>query len=178
MKVSREQVAENRKKILDVAGKLFREKGFEAVSVADIMAGAGLTHGGFYGYFKSKDDLIAETLAGHDSNFAGADLEALIAAYLSCAHKDNPGAGCAVAALGADIARMTPELRAVMTERMQKAIALLEAKVTGETAEIRRQRAIGIYAALIGGLTLARLCTDEALAAEILSSTRRFAAGE
>ena len=63
MKVSREQVAENRRMILDAAGRLFRERGFEAVTVAEIMQAAGLTHGGFYGYFTSKDDLIAQALA-------------------------------------------------------------------------------------------------------------------
>ena len=63
MKVSREQVAENRRRILDAASRLFRGNGFEAVTVAEVMKAAGLTHGGFYGYFKSKDDLIAETLA-------------------------------------------------------------------------------------------------------------------
>ena len=62
MKVTREQVVENRRKILEAAGRLFREKGFEAVSVAEVMNAAGLTHGGFYGHFQSKDDLIAQTL--------------------------------------------------------------------------------------------------------------------
>jgi TetR/AcrR family transcriptional repressor of nem operon len=63
MRVTREQMAENRRKILESAGKLFRAKGFDAVTVAEVMQAAGLTHGGFYGHFKSKDDLIAETLA-------------------------------------------------------------------------------------------------------------------
>lgn len=63
MRVSREQVAENRRKILEVASRLFRERGFDAVTVADVMSAAGLTHGGFYGYFKSKDDLIARRAA-------------------------------------------------------------------------------------------------------------------
>ncbi|TKB51841.1 MAG: helix-turn-helix transcriptional regulator, partial [Mesorhizobium sp.] len=63
MKVSREQMAENRRRILEVASRLFRDKGFDAVSVAEVMKAAGLTHGGFYGHFNSKDDLIAQTLA-------------------------------------------------------------------------------------------------------------------
>jgi TetR/AcrR family transcriptional repressor of nem operon len=63
MKVSREQMGENRRRILDAAGRLFRDRGFEAVTVAEVMREAGLTHGGFYGHFRSKDDLIAAALA-------------------------------------------------------------------------------------------------------------------
>lgn len=176
MKVSREQVAENRRKILEVAGKLFREKGFAAVSVADIMAGAGLTHGGFYGYFPSKEALIAQALveaASHPGLPQGGTAD-LVAAYLSPSHKDNPGVGCPVAALGGDIARMTPDIRAAMTEVLGQQINGLAARTGGDSPQARRQNAIGIYAALIGGLTLARMSNDEKLAAEILQATSTF----
>ena len=178
MKVSRQQVAENRRKILETAGKLFREKGFEAVSVADIMAGAGLTHGGFYGYFKSKDDLIAQALQETASSLTGGGLDDMAERYLSCAHKDNPGTGCAVAALGADIARMPPEARAAITEVLKSQIRNFAAVAKGETPQARRQAAIGAYAALVGGLTLARMSPDEALSREILEATRAFVAAK
>ena len=80
MKVSREQMAENRRRILDVASRLFREKGFDAVSVSEVMKAAGLTHGGFYGHFSSKDDLVAETVGYVLSNDedGGGDLRAYL----------------------------------------------------------------------------------------------------
>ncbi len=127
MKVSREQCAENRQRILDVAGKLFREKGFDGIGVADIMKGAGLTHGGFYGHFASKDDLIAEACARvmsgsvnswaqiveqrHDDAAA-----AIVDGYLSTKHRDRPGTGCLFAALGPDVARQGKPIRRVFTE--------------------------------------------------------------
>ena len=84
MKVSREQMAENRRRILDAAGRLFREKGFDSVSVAEVMKAAGLTHGGFYGHFASKDDLVAQTLAHVLApSTGGGDLRAYLDAYLS-----------------------------------------------------------------------------------------------
>src|SRR5215207_1311341 len=102
MKVSREQAARNRERILDAAAQLFRERGFEGIGVADLMKEAGLTHGGFYGHFSSKDDLIAQASAreltrslAHWSNFAerasGDPLSAVANAYLNRSHRDNPG---------------------------------------------------------------------------------------
>ncbi|MDR3527309.1 MAG: TetR/AcrR family transcriptional regulator [Rhizomicrobium sp.] len=180
MKVSRQQVAENRRKILDIAGKLFREKGFEAVSVADIMAGAGLTHGGFYGYFPSKDALIAHTLGAVAQNpkTPQESQDAFIARYLSCAHKDNPGSGCPVAALAGDVARMPPPVRTAMTAALAGQLEQLAETAEGDTAQARRQNAIGTYAALVGGLTLARMSNDETLSAEILAATGAFLTGQ
>ena len=109
MRVSREQVAENRQKILEAAGRLFRAKGFEAVTVAEVMRAAGLTHGGFYGHFGSKDDLIAQTLAyaswpGRIASDLRAeiDLARYAASYLSPRHRDDLAGGCPTAALGAE----------------------------------------------------------------------------
>ena len=103
MRVSREQVLENKRTILEAAGRLFRERGFESVTVADVMKSAGLTHGGFYGYFKSKDDLIAQALAEVLGRAAAppADLADYAARYLSRGHRDNVAGGCPVAALAA-----------------------------------------------------------------------------
>src|SRR5438552_11909117 len=117
MKVSREQMAENRHRILDAASRLFREKGFDAVSVAEVMKAAGLTHGGFYGHFGSKDDLVAQTLAhvlAPDAGGAG-DLRAYLDAYLSPGHRDNAADGCPTAGLAADIRRQTAAARLAMT---------------------------------------------------------------
>src|SRR5690349_5581849 len=93
MRVSREQVAENRQKILDAAGRLFRARGYDAVSVAEVMQAAGLTHGGFYGYFASKDELIAETLAhmlaGDAMKGGQHDLGEFASRYLVASHRAN-----------------------------------------------------------------------------------------
>src|SRR5436309_11486102 len=105
MKVSREQAAQNRERIVETAAQLFRERGFEGIGVADLMKEAGLTHGGFYGHFGSKEELIAEasdralaqSLARWDKLMARAPDDALSAiakAYLNGTHRDDPGAGC------------------------------------------------------------------------------------
>src|SRR5215217_1833227 len=100
MRVSREQMVENRHRILDAASRLFREKGFDAVSVAEVMKAAGLTHGGFYGHFRSKDDLIAHAIRhAEGSQSATDDIGAWIDAYLSTPHRDHPELGCPTAAL-------------------------------------------------------------------------------
>src|ERR1700679_1817069 len=116
MKVSREQVEAKRGRILDAASRLFRERGFDGVTVAEVMQAAGLTHGGFYGYFKSKDDLIVQALAAlmGENKAAGRDLADFAAAYLAPAHRDDRAGGCGVAALGAEIGRGTAEGRAEM----------------------------------------------------------------
>src|SRR5881392_4417068 len=116
MKVTREQAAQNRERIVETAAQLFRERGFEGIGVADLMKEAGLTHGGFYGHFSSKDDLIAEASARalmHSlalfstvaERGAADPLSAIAAAYLTGRHRDNPGEGCLLAALGSDVSR-------------------------------------------------------------------------
>ncbi|MDF2117689.1 TetR family transcriptional regulator [Roseiarcaceae bacterium H3SJ34-1] len=175
MRVSREQVAENRRKILEAAGRLFRERGFEAVTVADVMQAAGLTHGGFYGYFKSKTDLIAEALAdilvgpGPD-----ADLAAYAAGYLSPAHRANVAGGCATAALASETLRQAPEARAAMTAGLQQQIDDLSRHAPGDSAAARRQAAIGTWAAMVGALILSRVSDNRALSDEILDQTRAW----
>ena len=127
MKVSREQMGENRRRILDAAGRLFRDRGFEAVTVAEVMREAGLTHGGFYGHFRSKDDLIAAALAELvvASEPGPLALPAFAARYLSPAHRDDPASGCPVAALASDTIRQAPQARAAMTEGLRRQIARL-----------------------------------------------------
>src|SRR5207253_6235039 len=121
MRVSREQVAENRRKILEAAGRLFREHGYDAVTVADVMQAAGLTHGGFYGHFASKDDLIAQTLARLLANATsgGRDLATFMADYLAPHHRDDRACGCPMAALGGETIRQSPAARAAMTDGLR-----------------------------------------------------------
>jgi TetR/AcrR family transcriptional repressor of nem operon len=174
MKVSREQMGENRRRILDAAGRLFRDRGFEAVTVAEVMREAGLTHGGFYGHFRSKDDLIAAALAELvvASEPGPLALPAFAARYLSPAHRDDPASGCPVAALASDTIRQAPEARAAMTEGLRRQIArLTDGAAEPESA---RQAAIGSWAAMVGAMILARMSDDPALSIEVLAQTRAW----
>ncbi len=109
MKVSQEQKAQNRSRILTEAGRLFREKGFDAVSVAEVMQAAGLTHGGFYGHFRSKDDLVAQTIAhAVGSQSTADDLSSWVDTYLSTPHRDHPDLGCPMAALAGFMRQQAP----------------------------------------------------------------------
>lgn len=176
MRVSREQVAENRRRILAAASRLFRAKGFDAVSVAEVMKAAGLTHGGFYGHFSSKDDLVAQTLAhslAGDGSGEG-DLRAFIAAYLSPRHRDNAADGCPTAGLAADLRHQTAPARAAMTEGFRSQIDRISEALPGVSATDRRRAAIGSWAAMVGAVILARAIDDPALSDEVLEQTRAW----
>ncbi|MGE7473098.1 TetR/AcrR family transcriptional regulator [Bosea sp. NPDC003192] len=183
MRVSREQMAENRERILETAATLFRERGFDGVGVADVMKAVGLTHGGFYGHFASKDDLAAQALGRafvHSGQWAAeakaaepqAPLQAIVDRYLSPSHRDDAGHGCPVAALGCDVARQGAAARLAATEGVRAAITGLSAIAPGATADERRSSAIASYATLVGALVLSRMVDDEALSDEILAAAK------
>lgn len=176
MRVSREQMAENRRRILGEAGRLFREKGFDAVSVAEVMKAAGLTHGGFYGHFSSKDDLVAQTLAhvlaGDGSE--GGDFRAYLDAYLSPRHRDNAAEGCPTAGMVAEIRHQSPPARGAMTAGLRSQIDRIEDAISGADAVSRRRAAIGSWAAMVGAVILARAVDNPALSDEILEQTRAW----
>jgi TetR/AcrR family transcriptional repressor of nem operon len=177
MRVTKEQMAENRRRILDAAGRLFRENGFESVTVAEVMQAAGLTHGGFYGHFKSKDDLIAETLANirvlHPKSTTLAEYAA---GYLTEAHRNESAGGCSFAALGGDTIRQSPEARSAMTDRLQRQIARLTTLAPGETEDEKRRAAIAGWSAMVGALVLSRISDDPKLSSELLDDTRDWIA--
>lgn len=176
MKVSREQMAENRRGILEAAGRLFRERGFDAVSVAEVMKAAGLTHGGFYGHFDSKDDLIVHAL-GHaiDARKGTApDLRAFMDAYLSPQHRDNTAGGCPIAGLVADTLRQTPEARSAVTNGVRSQIDWISGNLTRLNETDQRRQAIATCAAMVGATILARATADTALSDEILKETRAW----
>jgi TetR/AcrR family transcriptional repressor of nem operon len=191
MKVSREQAEQNRERVLQVAAKLFRERGFDGIGVADLMKSAGMTHGGFYGQFGSKEDLMAEAcsrvfdeggerwrrVVGEAAARGEDGLAALARTYLSTEHRDEPGDGCPVSALGAEAARQGPALRAAFTAGVRGALDFIGALVGGRKTR-RRERAIVAYAAMIGAQVLARAVDDEALSAEILHAVAADLAGD
>src|SRR3954469_21842305 len=181
MKVSREQAVENRERIVETAARLFRERGFEGIGVTDLMKEAGLTHGGFYGHFSSKEDLIAEAservLTGSLALFtkvaerASADpLPAIASAYLTSSHRDKPGEGCLLAALGADVSRQGPTVRRAVTDHLRTAVDLLAKLVPGKSKAARRQKAISTYATLVGTMVMARAVNHRAMSQEILDA--------
>ncbi|HEY5795084.1 MAG TPA: helix-turn-helix domain-containing protein [Bosea sp. (in: a-proteobacteria)] len=176
MKVSREQMAENRRRILDVASRLFRDKGFDAVSVAEVMKAAGLTHGGFYGHFSSKDDLIAQSLAHVLASDAGggSDLRAYVESYLSPRHRDNCAGGCPTAGLAAAVRHQTPAARAAMTVGLRSQIDRMGKALPELDAADRRRAAIGSFAAMVGAVILARAIDDPAFSDEVLQQTREW----
>lgn len=188
MKVSRQQAALNRERILDVAAQLFRERGFDGIGVADLMKEAGLTHGGFYGHFSSKEELIAEASARAATNTlallseqaerAGNDpLAAFASGYLSSRHRDNPGTGCLLAALGPDVSRQGHAVRRTVTDYVRSAVDLLATLVPGKSKAARRQKAIGTYATLVGAMIMARAVDDRALSQEILDAGQAWVEG-
>src|SRR5918993_3402176 len=165
MKVTREQAALNRERILEAAAELFRERGFDGIGVADLMKEAGLTHGGFYGHFSSKEELIAEAsaraLAGSLAVWSKLaerapddPLSAVAGAYLTSGHRDNPGAGCLLAALGPDVSRQGPLVRRAVTGHLRSAIDLLTKLVPTRSKAARRQKAISTCATLVGAMVL------------------------
>jgi TetR/AcrR family transcriptional repressor of nem operon len=181
--MSREQTAETRARILEVAGKLFRERGFDGIGVADLMKSAGLTHGAFYNHFESKNALASE-VSEHVlkqttcawSGIADADgaggFDAFIATYLSKSHRDDRASGCLIAALGEDVARQDSSVRRAFTSGLRPMIAFLTRHAAGRSAAARRERALVTLATLVGTVVLARAVDDGDLSEEFLQAAR------
>ncbi|HWK97356.1 MAG TPA: TetR/AcrR family transcriptional regulator [Pseudolabrys sp.] len=182
MRVSREKAQENRNRIVAVAGSLLREKGFDGIGVADIMKAADLTHGGFYGHFKSKDELAAlacgEALTRSAARWsevrdnAGTDpFKAMVAHYLSPRQFDGTGRGCALVALGAEAPRQPKAVREVFRDGLAKLLDVLMSALPG-TKAARRKKSLAVMAELVGAGVLARAVDDPVLAEEILDAVR------
>jgi TetR/AcrR family transcriptional repressor of nem operon len=167
-----EETAAKHERIVKEASRLFRERGFENVSVAEVMKAAGLTHGAFYAHFGSKEELEVAAVAygqkvsldrmqrSNSKNSKETDADR----YLSLWHRDNPGDGCTMAALAQEVARSTPEVKAALEQGLE---AILSAR-GGD-----RKEAIFRAAALLGGVVLARAVQDPRLSDEILGSVRQ-----
>ena len=178
MRVTREQAAAHREKIVDVAGTLFRERGFDGIGVADIMKEAGLTHGGFYGHFASKEDLAAEITArvlGREgwlqrlTRMANPSFTDVVREYLSPRHREDAGRGCLLAALGSDVVRQPRSVRRAFTDGLRLRLKILQALLPGRMAA-RRRKALATMSGLIGALILSRAVDDPELSDEILEA--------
>lgn len=180
MRVTKAQAQANRERIVETASTLFRERGYDGVGVVDLMAAAGFTHGGFYKHFGSKADLMGEAAAcGFAQTMekgSGLELAEFIKRYVSRDHRDQPGAGCTIAALCGDAARQSEDIKATFAGGIESLLAALlpdsDALQEQQLAE-KRAKAIFLMASAIGAIVLSRACLDDsALADEILTACR------
>ena len=182
-RVSRETAAAHRTAIVRAAGRLFRARGLERVGVAEITREAGLTHGGFYGHFASKDALAAEALeAAFAESRARLDegtIESWVKGYLSRTHRDHPDEGCPIPALAAEAAQTGGAIGQAFAEGVSRLTDLVAERLDGDDPADRRGRAAALLATLIGGLTLARslAATDREASDALLRDLRRRALG-
>jgi TetR/AcrR family transcriptional repressor of nem operon len=184
MKKSKEETQKTRQTILRTAARAFRECGFGNVSVKELMAQAGLTHGGFYAHFPSKEALFAEICGeafaesvGHltraaEAAPAGHGRAAWIEAYLSPAHRDQPGHGCMIPSLGAEVARESREVKQAFTLNLTPMLARIAEQMDDTEPQARQTRAMAQLAQMVGGLLLARAVDDPELSDRILEACR------
>lgn len=184
---SRASKAESRERIVQIAAQRVREAGVDAVGVSELMKQAGLTHGGFYRHFDSRETLLAESIerALRDGAQGAFDAEtnsaldrpalllALVDWYLGAAHRDNMATGCAVTSLAADVARSGERVRSAYTRQVEAYIELFARLMTGpQPAESKRAKAVAAWASLVGALSMARAVNDPTLSREILDTAR------
>ena len=187
-RVSKQQSESNRASITEASARLFRERGIKGLSVNDLMAAAGLTHGGFYGHFESKDVLAAEACrlafqqslrrwrkrvaGGGDARSARA---ALVEGYLSAQSRANPGTSCPTTALAGDVAREDPNapIRGEFASGIGQLMNILESLQSTGDAETDRSEALADFATLVGAMLLARATMGEAISDEFLNAARR-----
>lgn len=181
MKVSKKQAQQNREAVVEIAGRLFRERGFDGIGVADLMRSAGLTHGGFYASFGSKEALMAEaSQRALEQNVAywqefneensQASLPDLMQNYLQQSYLTGCADGCLISALGSEVARKPDVVKQPVTEGVKSIIETIQHLMPATSAEEQRQQAIAAYASSVGALILARAVNDEQLSAEILKA--------
>jgi TetR/AcrR family transcriptional repressor of nem operon len=184
MRVSREKFAENRQKILETAGVMFRENGFNGVGVADIMKACGLTHGGFYGHFESKEDLQLEVSRALITKVEirwkeliaeapDRPLEALLDYYVSWRAIDNPGSSCVFVALMEEVSRSSGAVREIFNDGLSTLVDILAEIVPGDTPEERFKNGFTTLSSMMGAVSLARAVENRELAGQFLSTMRK-----
>jgi TetR/AcrR family transcriptional regulator, transcriptional repressor for nem operon len=185
MGYSKEDKAESHERIVRAAASRFREVGVDGIGVADLMKEAGLTHGGFYRHFASREDLVAEGIerALHDGAKGAFDAEAntkldrqallfaLVDWYLSTGHRDGLATSCAVASLAGDVSRSNDRARAAYTRQVGAYLELFVRLMAGEKPKkAKRAKAVAAWATLVGAVSMARAVNDEKLSREILKT--------
>lgn len=177
LKVTKAQARANREHVVATASTLFRERGYDGVGVADLMATAGFTHGGFYKNFRSKAALMVESAACSFEQFStdvrGLDVPHFVDYYVSRMHRDTRGDGCTIAALGGDAARQPEEIRGGFEAGIEALVAILQRAAGDEGEPDSRARAVSLLAEAVGAIVLSRACADESkLADDVLDICR------
>jgi TetR/AcrR family transcriptional repressor of nem operon len=181
MRVSRVQAAENRQTVINVASRLFRERGFDGIGLKDLMEGAGLTQGAFYKQFASKEDLAAQAsrraLESASQRWSTAIAEnpddpfgAVIAFYLSAGHREEKLDGCPVVALGSDAARQGTDVKAAFEAGIKEYLQILGRLIAETDPENASRKAMAVLSTMVGALTLSRAVNDPDLARAILDA--------
>jgi len=191
MRRSKQEAARTRQRIVAAAAQEFRRNGLAGTGLSELMAAAGLTHGGFYRHFASKDQLVSEACAAAQES--GADtfaavlsrhhkhngLVALAADYLSKRHRDDRAAGCLLAALASELVRADENTRAVVTQGLLKHAKLIASQFEGMPPDVAQGRALAALSTMLGSLILARIVTDPKLSALLLrEATKQVAAAQ
>jgi TetR/AcrR family transcriptional regulator, transcriptional repressor for nem operon len=183
------KATENRERIIGEAARRFRARGFAGIGVAEIMRGVGMTHGGFYVHFSSKEELMQLACRRAVSDMLddwrkraeaepGDRLAAIVRPYLSAAHRDEPGTGCLMAALGPEAAREDEPVRRAITECLEDVLEVLAQAVPGESAAERRKQAVVLFSTLVGAMVAARAAAEPALSDEILAVAKEALIGK
>ena len=188
MKKSKLEAAETRQRIVKAAAVEFRRKGINNTGLNEVMAAAGLTHGGFYRHFASKDQLVAEACAaamdsaGEKNRLSrcpgpgNTGLEAILTEYLSKDHRDNLSEGCVLAGLGSELARSDDQTRAAATAGFLTLVDVFARHYRPTNHETATQRALVAVSAMIGAITISRIVTNPKLSATILRQTKKHLA--
>jgi TetR/AcrR family transcriptional regulator, transcriptional repressor for nem operon len=187
MRYSREHKLDTHARIVRKASVRLREKGAHGIGVADLMKDAGLTHGGFYAHFDSREALLIEAFSHamdrgteHWRKLAETTppdqrLKAIVEAYLTSEHRDDPGHGCAIPTLGAEIARESPKTRKAFAARLERMIDMLAAQVPGVPHKVARKQAMATVATMMGTLVMSRIAGSGEFSDEILGAGREAA---
>lgn len=187
MPKSPERKAETRRRILEAACRLLGREGLEGAGIAEIMADAGLTHGGFYAHFRDKDALVAEVietamadvrerwLAGLEAHSPDDAYRRLVGRYISPTHRDMPARGCPMPALGSETARHDDEVREAFERALIGTLGALEVLIPATGRLSPRERAMATIALAVGGLMISRMVSDEEFSDAILLACRRAA---
>lgn len=181
MRKSREEAARTRRHIVTTAASEFRRNGVEGIGLSDLMAKAGLTHGGFYRHFKDKDDLVAEALdfafttsaQTLTDSMAQIGFEKGVCDYLSEMHRDHRSEGCPFAALGAELARCQKSVRDNATVGFLRQVKAIAANLKELSPAEAQKRALVIMSSIAGALNMSRVVTDPALSQAILQETAK-----
>lgn len=184
MRYSREHKLETHARIVKKASVRLREKGAHGIGVADLMKDAGLTHGGFYAHFDSREALVIEAFADAmdrsterwrrlaETTPPEKRMATIVESYLTPLHRDDPGHGCAVPALGAEIARESPRTRKAFAAKLEQMIDMLAEQIPDVPRKAARKQAMATLATMAGTLVLARIAGSGDLSDEILKAGR------